>query len=825
MAVKLVGENYTTPDLHAKVTGRAKYAEDYRAEGMLFTKLLVSTMPHARVRLDLTKARALPGVKAILTPDDLPKAEGSTELGEGVAASAQPERAVTDEPLYIGEPLAAVAAVDELTAAQAVELIDVDYEPLPFNVDPIASLRPGSANARVQGNVWERPATGGRGGRGAAPQIAELKWTEADFANAPADMLPDGKATDEWTLGDPDAGFKQADLVVERTFVTPSTSHQPLETRSAMAYWQNGKLYLHGSTQSTVQTIRSVASWMGMDPENVVIISEYTGGGFGSKIPGAISMSIPALLSKMTGVPVMMRIARNDEQSIGRARPALTARIKVGFRKDGRITAIDGMAICENGPYNAQGDPRSAGDIISLVTQTPNMRWRTINVLTNTPPKTSQRAPGGMQGIGIIEPVLAEAARKLGLDELAVHMINAPEGKAPFGPANAAGTRGHVTSCFAKEAMQKGAEAFGWEERRKKSGQRTGSKVTGVAMALSAYSAGSIGYDGLLVIRPDGKLQIQSGIGNHGTESVIDVHRVAAQLLDVPWENVEVVWGNTAKFLPWTCASGGSQTTHAMTRAAYAVGTRAVTMLQEVAAHALGGRPEDYVVANQRVARKGGGASLTLAQAAQRAVALGGKYDGHEPPDDVNDLTKESVRGLAGQGLVAAARDTYGRDGTSRSYVASFAEVEIDVETGVRRIVDYLAVADVGTVIHPHSLHGQILGGSMLGIGHAIGQKWVFDQHYGVPLAVRFYQTHPPTILDAPERMRADAVNIPDPETPAGARGVGEPPVGAGFAAVLNATAAAVGDNVYHRAPATLDYILGGLEAGHPIHPPLTNNI
>jgi CO/xanthine dehydrogenase Mo-binding subunit len=815
VAQKLVGQNYTTPDLHAKVTGRAKYAEDYRADGMLFTKLLVSQMP-----------QALDGVKAILTPDDLPTSEANVELGEGVAASAQPERVVTYEPVYVGEPIVAVAAVSEDVAAQAIELIDVQYEPLPFATDPVDSLRPGSANARLQGNVWKRPPAPANGrGRGGAPEISELKWTAEDFANAPAGQLPMGEATDEWTLGDPDGAMGQADLVIDRTFITPSTSHQPLETRTAMAYWQNGKLYLHGSTQSTVQTVRSVAGWVGIEPENVVIISEYTGGGFGSKIPGSLSMSIPAFLSKMAGAPVMMRITRDDEQAIGRARTGITARIKVGFRKDGRVMAVDGLAIGENGPYNAQGDPRSAGDIISLVTQAPNMRWRTISVLTNTPPKTSQRAPGGMQGIGIIEPVLAEAARKLGIDELELHLINAPSGKAEYGAANAAGRRSYTTSCFAKEALQRGAELFNYADRKAVNGQRNGSKVRGIGVALSAYSAGSIGYDGLLVIRPDGKVQIQSGIGNLGTEAVIDVHRVAAELLDVPWEHVEIVWGNTTKFLPWTCASGGSQTTHAMTRAAHAVGTAAVAMLKELAAAELGGRPDDYVVANERVSRRGGGAGLTFAQAAERAIRRGGKFDGHEPPDGVNEFTKASVSGLAGQGLVVAARDTYGRDGNSRSFVASFAEVEVDVETGERTIVDYLAVGDVGTVINPRNLRGQILGGGMLGIGHAIGQKWVFDTHYGVPLARRFYQTRPPTILDAPRTMYAEGLNIPDPETPAGARGVGEPPVGAGYGAILNATAAAVGDEVYRRSPVMLDIIIEGLEAGHPAHEPLTTHI
>src|SRR5258708_2452508 len=166
---KLIGQNYTTPDLVAKVTGKAKYAEDYRIEGMLFAKLLVSPHPHARVRrLDTSAALAMPGVKAILTADDMPGAAVGATLGEGVQASAQAERGLTNEPLYQGEPILAVAAVDELTAALAIEAIVIEFEPLPFVVDPIESLRPGSPNARTQGNVWMRPtappaAPGARG--------------------------------------------------------------------------------------------------------------------------------------------------------------------------------------------------------------------------------------------------------------------------------------------------------------------------------------------------------------------------------------------------------------------------------------------------------------------------------------------------------------------------------------------------------------------------------------------------------------------------------------------------------------------------------------
>jgi CO/xanthine dehydrogenase Mo-binding subunit len=383
----------------------------------------------------------------------------------------------------------------------------------------------------------------------------------------------------------------------------------------------------------------------------------------------------------------------------------------------------------------------------------------------------------------------------------------------------------HSTSCFLKQALARGIDLFDWETRKGVSGKRVASKVRGVGAAMSVFFAGSSGYDGLLVVKPDGHLYVQSGIGNHGTESVSDVHRVAAEMLGIPWDKCVVTWGDTSRNLPWTCVSGGSQTTLAMTRAAHAAASDARRKFQEIAATRLGGRPEDYDLENERVVSRNGGRGMTLAQAAQAAIELGGKYDGHELPKDINAMTKTSATALASQGLMGVARDNYPMDGTPFSFVASFAEVEVDVETGKFHILDYLAVVDVGTVIHPHSLGGQVLGRSMLGIGHAIGQKTVFDQHYGVPLATRFYQNKPPTILDAPARMRWDALNIPDPETPVGARGIGEPPVAAGCNAVLNALANAVGDEVFRRAPVMASDILASLEAGHPAGELLTAHI
>ena len=809
---KLVGANYIPPDHVAKVTGRAKYAEDFRADGMLFAKLLLSPMPHARVdHIDTAAALAIPGVKAILTADDVPDLNGA-------------EKALTNEPLYVGEPILAVAAVDEDTAAAAIEAIRVDLTPLPWVVDPLDSLRPGGPNARLGGNVWAAPQPPAPGAQGPTPPALDtVKWTEQDFADDEGGgRLPMGRALEEWSFGDLEAGFTKSDLILDETFVVQSTGHHPLETRSAMAYWQNGKLYLHGSTQSVAATVAGIARWVGVTPAEVVLICEFTGGGFGSKGAGAVSMAIPALLSKKANAPVMMRISREEEGYIGRARTNMSGRARVGFTKDGRITALDLFLVQDSGAYGPMGDHRSCGNAASLIYQPGAMRWRAINVLTNTPPRTQQRSPGPMQADGIMEPIVTKAAKQLGLDQVAIRRINAPEGKAIYGPPGANGVRPHVTSAFVKEALDRGVEVFDWETRKARSGVRRGPRVRGIGVAVGPHGSGSVGWDAIMTIRPDGKLYVQSGVGNLGTHSVFDLARAAADVLAMPWEKVDVIWGDTSKHLPNTCLSVGSQTTHAMTRANYAGAMDARRKLQEIAAMDLGGSPEDYDLGNERVYRRGNpGGGLSYAQAARRAIELGGRFDGHIVPDDVNQITKTSAAALAGLGLMGVAKDNHPRDGNTFSFVVGFAEVEVDVETGKVTLVDYLSVGDVGKIVNPRSLMAQLNGGSCLGIAHALCQKWVIDPQYGVMLARRFYQNKPLTMLDIPTHLQATALDLPDPETPVGARGVGEPPVGAGYGAVLNAIADAIGVDAFRRAPVTADVVLMSLEHGRRMHEPL----
>ena len=520
----LLGKDYAPPDIYGKVTGRAKYAEDFRRDGMLFCRLLKSPMPHCRVRgVDATAALAMDGVVAILRADEVPEQAGPAN------------NILTDEPHFVGEPILAVAAVTETIAQDAIDAIVLDLEPLPFCVDPLESLRPGGPNARTDGNTV------------VSGEVQERKWTEEDFAAAGEGQLPMGEPGTEWSYGDIDAGFAEASIILDETFVTAGTSHHSMEPRTAMAYWENGKCYLHASTQSQSFVHPGIAAYIGIEPEDLVYIAEYCGGGFGSKGGPYPLLSIPAHMSRKVQKPVLMRISRSEEYFLGSARPGFQGRIKMGFRDDGRITAIDVYIVQENGPNQGGGDMNAAASAISIVYTPLNMRYRGMSVLTNTPPRGAQRGPGQNQMATAVEPLLDKAAKQLGLDQVAIRHINAPTHESLYGS-----NRSGITSAYMREALEQGAERFGWEERRARSGERNGSKVRGVGVGQAFHSAGASGFDGLVVLTPEGKLNIHSGVGNLGTYSYSTTSRVAAEVLKCDWENCEIVRGDSSRGLPWT---------------------------------------------------------------------------------------------------------------------------------------------------------------------------------------------------------------------------------------------------------------------------------
>jgi len=791
---KHIGKDFIPHDVVAKVTGTAKYAEDFRADGMVFCRLLTSPMPHARVKnIDAAAALKMEGVLGMLTADDIPAGP------PGFAPS------LAKEPMYVGEPILAVAALSEQAAEDAIAAIKIDYEPLPFTHDPLESLFPGGKDARGDGfNI----------GTLAGLPPGKIKWAAADFARVKqGEQLPMGKPAEEWNFGDVEAEFKKCKVVYEEPFVTASLAHHSMEPRSAMAYWQNGKCFVHASLQSQSFALPPLAQMLGLKPEEVVLIAEYCGGGFGSKGSAYPCMVIPAYMSKKIGKPVMMRISRAEEYYLGSARNAFQGNIKVGFDASGKLLAADVYVVQDSGAHISFWDYRAFGDALALVYQPNAMRWRGLPVFTNAPTRTAQRGPGQNQLACIMEPLVDRAARELKLDRVAIRQKNNPVNGSAGSPGPD-GKRTVVPSAYLRDALDKGKAKFNWAERMKRSGQKNGPRVTGIGVGQAFHPSGFAGFDGLLCLKPDGKLYIHTGVGNLGTFSHSGTSRIAAEVLKIEWDNCVIERGDSRKNLPWNIGQFGSNTSYTMTRTNYVAAQDMLVKLKEIAAQDLGGKPDDYDVDGSKVFAKSG-KSMTYADAAKRAIALGGKFDGHELPKDINPMTQASATALAGTGLIGVAKDNLPWTGQPSAFAACFIEIELDTETGMHRIVDLVSVADCGTVIHPMGLATQIKGGAVQGIGMATLERLVFDPQNGLPANVGLHQQKPPSYLDLPTEMFTDAVDKPDPSNPVGAKGIGEPLMGASASALLCAISDAMGGHVFNRTPVLPDMIVNHF-AGRP---------
>ncbi len=799
MAYKLIGHDFTPPDLEAKVTGSAKYAEDFRADGMAHIKYFGSRMPHGKVKsIDLSEAEKVPGFLAALVPDDIKQPDPT---GFPILAS---------EPAWYGAPIVAIAAETEQAAADAVARVKVDMELLPFVVDPLESLKPNGANALSGGNVAGRDV-----------DFQTVKWTGKDFALAGDDALPRGKPVTEWGFGDIEAGFAAAKVIVEESMVHATNSHHAMEPRSAAAYWENGKCHVWGSTQSTAYAQPGLAKLIGIEPKDLVFVAEFCGGGFGGKAATYPLMALPALVSKkIGGRPCLLRVSRNQEYDNGMARAGFQGYAKFGFAGNGKLLAADVYIVQDLGPTNGFWDFNNVGNATTIVFQPENMRFRAVPVLTNTVPKGAQRGPGENQAANMFEPLFDKAARELGIDRLAIRTINAPG--AGGADAKYGAKQGPVTSAYLKEALEQGAKAFDWTNRSKKSGERNGSKVRGYGIASAYHTAGWNGFDGLVRITPDGILHVHTGVGNLGTYSYASTSRVAAEVLGYDWDRVVIERGGTLKHIPWNIGQFGSNTNFTMTRTNYVAAMDAVQKLKEIAAAANGGSADDYEIADETVTN--GTATMTFAEAAQKAIETGGKFDGHEVPDELNPMTKGAVAGIAGTGLVGVAKDTLPKTATVPALSASFIEVDVDVETGKVDILDYIAVADCGTVIHPMGLAAQVRGGAIMGFGLATTERHVYDPAYGRPNAAALYHAKPHTYLDMPANMDWAAVDQPDPQNPMGMKGIGEPLEGSASAALINAIGDALGGHLFNRTPVVTDMILNAAEGLPQSHKPLATN-
>jgi len=788
-----IGKDFVPPDVEGKVTGDAKYVEDFAPEGMVYARLLTSPLPSGRVvSIDASEALRMDGVLGILTADDLPP---SNAPDDPVLAS--------DDVTYIGQPIVAIAAISDAIAENAIDHIKIEFERRSFVTDPLESLVEGGPDAYPDGNVLmqanslEDENATIRGG------INTIKWPSSEVEKLRNGQEPQGvEFADGWTYGDLNAAFAESEVIVEESFVTAGTPHHCMEPRSSMAYWQNGKCYFYASTQSQSAVVEPLAELLGIEPENVCMISENTGGGFGSKGRVYPTMAITGRFSQLLNRPVQLRITREEEYYLGVGRPGMQGWVKTGVRADGTVAAVDVIIISDGGPTGRNSASSSAQHISVVYTPTA-MRLRNIPVFTNTAPRGAQRGPGQNEMSAAIAPIMDIAARKLNMDRAHFRRVNAPHSESPVYEY-----QGPVTSAFMTEAIDMATDMFNWTEREATPRQRNGSKVRGLGVGLGYHSAGGNGYDGLVRITPDGRIHLHSGVGNLGTYSYAGTARAAAEVLKCRWESCEIVRGSTDRHLPHASTQGGSNTIFTHTRTNWVAAEDVVRKLKEIAAAQFGGSFDEYDIADERVFRADNpDQGMSYGEAASKAIEIGGSFSGEQYPEDIHPITQRAVLGIAGTGLIGVAKDNLEKRGIAPGLMISMAEVEIDLDTGKYDVIDYVGIADCGTIIHPQGLSQQINGGAVWGFGMAATERHVYDPQNALPANVGFYQAKLPTILDVPIEMPNGAVDIADPYNPAGGRGVGEPSQGSAVAAVTSAISDALGHS-FNRVPVTSDMIV-----------------
>ncbi|MFQ5796326.1 MAG: xanthine dehydrogenase family protein molybdopterin-binding subunit [Candidatus Bipolaricaulia bacterium] len=502
----VVGQPQPRIDGAERVTGAAKFAHDIQLPGMLYGKILRCPHPHARIRkLDTQRAERLSGVRAVLCYNNTPEISWSKD-----------QTLLFDRTLrYAGEEVAGVIADDEQICEDALELIDVEYDVLPFVVDPQKALEPDAPKVHETGNSWKD-----------APEVYER--------------------------GDVDTGFAEADVIVEGTFRTQTALHNCLETHGSVAIWEGDSLTIWDSTQHIFGVRDGVANALGLPKHKVRVIKQYMGGGFGSKNSLRKYTVIAALAAKLTGRPVKIVLDRHEENLAAGNRPASIQTLKIGAKQDGTLTAIYHQSIVNLGAY-ATWIGGTTGPSRRLY-RCPHVKTEDIGVFTNLGPFSAFRAPGYVEGTYALESLIDELAGKLNMDPLELCLRNYADTTDPVSgwPYTTKGLR---------QAYQTGAEKFDWHRRHEIKRRWTNAKKKigfGMASQIWGGSGGPPAY-ALVKINPDGTAIVVTGTQDIGTGTKTVLAQIAAEVLHFPIEAIEVELGDTQTGL-YSPLSAGSMT-------------------------------------------------------------------------------------------------------------------------------------------------------------------------------------------------------------------------------------------------------------------------
>ncbi|PYN98227.1 MAG: xanthine dehydrogenase [Candidatus Rokuibacteriota bacterium] len=739
--VKGVGLSIPRPDGPEKVTGQVQYVADLKPRGLLHAKLLRSPHAHARiVSIDTSRARALPGVRAVITAADIP------QLKRKAPTRAHAVLAI-DRVVFVGQPVAAVAADELAIAEEALDLIDVRYEVLPAAVDPLQSMKPG------------------------APPVAEA-GTEADTSEALAHGSVSGVTTEtkpakavnisqqaKLGRGDVAKGFAESDVVIEKTYRIPMVHQGYLEPHAVLAQWDtNGQLTLWASTQGSFNTRSEVAEVLELPENTIKVIPMECGGGFGGKIR-ALCEPITAVLARVTGRPVRYVMTRREELEAGNPAPQVIIRLKSGVKRDGTLMALEAETVIESGAFSGAVLAVSSVFLASLYLW-PAFEVRGFEVLTHKPSIAAYRAPVAPHTIFAIDSHMEQIALVLGMDPVEFRLRHLQSEGKPMANNQPWLNNGAI------EVLQRIAEHPLWKNRAQWKASGKNGRLRGTGLALGGWLGGLQPTGATVRLNPDGSLQVLTGqVDIAGTN--IALAQIAASAYGVDIDKVKITTGDT-DVAPVTGLSAGSKTVYTVGVAVMEAAKDARKQTLEIAAKEMEAAVQDLEIENERVVVRGvPDRGVTLAQIGKK----GNLYMSKVPP----------VLGVSHPAFSQQAP----------AFCAELARIEVDPDTGEVTIHDFVVVQDVGKAINPLGVEGQMQGGAVQSIGMALTEALTFDDQGRLTN---------PSLLDYKKLTAADLPNIetiivekPAPAGPFGARGVGEPPIVPAPAALANAVHDATG--------------------------------
>ncbi len=727
---KVIGTRPIRHDGVDKVTGRARYGADISLPGMLHAKVLRSPHAHARIKsIDAAAALALPGVKAVITGQDLPElASGIYQMGEIPINPRYLSMNILarDKVLYNGHAVAVVAATSPHIAEEALALIKVEYEVLPHVL-----------------NVRE-----------AMKDDAPILLPDLRTSGTPekSDKPTNIASQVRFARGDLEAGFKAADVVIEREFNTSMVHQGYIEPHNAVAqYNPDGNATIWVSTQGTFSVRELCSQILKIAASNIKVVPAEIGGGFGGKTTVYLE-PLALLLSKITGKPVKMVMSRGEVLCATGPTSGSYMRCKMGATKDGKITAAQIWMTYEAGGF--PGSPVGAGCMTVLAPYVlENLQIDGFDVVLNKPKTCAYRAPGATNAAFAAETVLDELAEKLGIDPLEIRRINgAKEGTAqPAGPQ------------FRRIGFLETLEAAKNSDHYKSPLPKPNGKPRGRGVASGFWFNAGFQSSATVSINSDGTANVVTGSPDIGGTRV-SCAMIAAEILGLKAEEVHPVVADTES-IGHTDVTGGSRVTFATGYAVYEAAQDAVKQLKERAATLWKIKPEE-------VAYQDGVASCI--------------NNGHEPM-----TLKQLAPRLARAGGPVTGQASVNPRGVGPCFATHVVDVEVDPETGKVEILRYTAVQDVGKAVHPSYVEGQMQGGVAQGIGWALNEEYFYDEN-GTMRNSGFLDYRMPTCLDLP-MIETILVEVPNPGHPIGIRGVGEVPIVPPPAAVANAIYRAIG--------------------------------